>query len=228
MAKSKKMLEARTLRREGKSIKEIAKSLTVSVGSVSSWCRNVVLTNFQIENLARRSTDPFFGKKQEYILKRKRETDNKIRNLREQGIEEIGKLTTREIFLIGVALYWGEGFKKDHQVGLANSDIKVAKFFMYWLLRCFSLTSSQLIFRVTVNASYKERIREIEEYWAQELNVSISDFSKPFFQNTTWKKEYENKEDYHGVVRIKVRKSMDFLRKIHGYIEGLARHTTNV
>jgi len=222
------MLEARTLRREGKSIKEIAKSLTVSVGSVSSWCRNVVLTNFQIENLARRSTDPFFGKKQEYILKRKRETDNKIRNLREQGIEEIGKLTTREIFLIGVALYWGEGFKKDHQVGLANSDIKVAKFFMYWLLRCFSLTSSQLIFRVTVNASYKERIREIEEYWAQELNVSISDFSKPFFQNTTWKKEYENKEDYHGVVRIKVRKSMDFLRKIHGYIEGLARHTTNV
>jgi len=51
--------------------------------------------------------------------------------------------------------------------------------------------------------------------------MHVNQFSKPFFQNTKWKKEYENKENYHGVLRIRVRRSIDLLRKIFGYIEGI-------
>jgi hypothetical protein len=38
------------------------------------------------------------------------------------------------------------------------------------------------------------------------------------------KKEYENKENYHGVLRIRVRRSIDLLRKIFGYIEGISQN----
>lgn len=227
MAKSEQKLKARKIRKEGESIKKIAKLLNVSVGSVSMWCRDIYLTEEQIKKLSLRVTDPYYGRKKKYLEKIKRRTNLKINRLKKQGIKEIGKLTKRDILMIGIALYWGEGFKKDHQVGLATSDTKMAKFFIFWLKKCFDISKRDLILRITANSSYKEKIMEIEKYWSQELNVPINNFSKPFFQQIVWKKEYENKNEYHGVLRIKVRKSQDFLRKISGYIEGLSLGAKN-
>ena len=65
------------------------------------------------------------------------------------------------------------------------------------------------------------KIKELEKYWSKELKIPVDQFSKPFFQKTKWKKEYENKDNYHGVLRIRVRRSIDLLRKIFGYIEGI-------
>ena len=133
MAKSKEKIKARKLRKKGESIKKIANLLHVSVSTASLWCRDVELTDKQIENLRRRQTDPFYGKRLDYYLKKKKEFSSKLLNLKNEGIESIGSLSKREIFLIGVALYWGEGFKKDSLAGLATLDINIAKFFIFWL-----------------------------------------------------------------------------------------------
>ena len=222
MAKSKEKIKARKLRRKGESIKKIANLLKVSVSTVSLWCRDIELTDNQVENLRKRQTDPFYGKRLDYYLKKKKEFSLKLFNLKKEGINSIGKLTEREIFLIGIALYWGEGFKKDSLIGLATLDINIAKFFIYWLSKSFNITSKDLILRITANISYKDKIIELGKYWSKELKIPTNQFSKPFFQNTKWKKEYENKNSYHGVLRIRVRKSIDLLRKIFGYIEGIS------
>ena len=47
MAKSKEQFNARELRKKGKSMKEIAKKLKVSKGSVSLWCKDIELTENQ-------------------------------------------------------------------------------------------------------------------------------------------------------------------------------------
>lgn len=221
MAKSKQKLQAIKLRKKGESIKKIAKLLNVSVSSSSLWCRDVQLTNEQVEKLRKRQTDPFYGKRLDYYLKKKKEFSLKLLNLKNEGINSIGKLTKREIFLIGIALYWGEGFKKDSLVGLATLNINIAKFFIFWLKKSFDIESKDLLLRVTANISYKSKIKELVKYWAEELKIPINQFSKPFFQKTTWKKEYENKDNYHGVLRIRARRSIDLLRKIFGYIEGI-------
>ncbi len=222
MAKSKEKLEARQLRRTGKSIKEIAQFLQVSVGGASLWCRDIILTSQQMENLRKRVTDPYYGKKADYLKRKAEEFSNKIAELKNQGIKEVGQLTNRDIFMIGIALYWGEGFKKDHQVGLATSDVNIANFFIRWLKEIFNISNKELILRLTANNSYKNIVHIMENYWAKELNIPIEQFSKPFFQHSIWKKEYENKNEYHGVIRIKVRKSVDLLRKIYGFIEGVS------
>lgn len=224
MAKSKERIEAKKLRQEGKSIKEIAKLMKVSVGSVSGWCKDIQLTSDQIEQLQKRRTDPFYGKKLEYFLRKKKEFEQKVLALKQEGIKEIGLLSKKEIFLIGVALYWAEGFKKDHQIGFANIDVRMIRFFLFWLKANFQVTDEDLIVRVTANESYRGSIGELEEYWARELNLSRNQFSKPFFQKTQWKKQYENPKQYHGVLRIKVRKSVNFLRKMYGYIEGIGNN----
>ena len=228
MAKSKEKIKARKLRKKGESIKKIANLLKISVSTVSLWCRNVELTDKQIENLRKRQTDPFYGKKLDYYLKKKKEFNLKLLNLKNEGINSIGKLSKREIFLIGVALYWGEGFKKDSLVGLATLDINIAKFFIFWLNKSFGITTKDLILRITANISYKNKINELGKYWSRELKIPVGQFSKPFFQNTKWKKEYENKDNYHGVLRIRVRRSIDLLRKIFGYIEGISSNITKL
>ena len=222
MAKSKEKLRARDLRQKGESIKEIAKILKVSPGSVSVWCRDIELTPSQVKILQKRMLDVNYGNRLRYIRRIKESLNEKIIKLKKEGINEIGKLSEREIFLIGIALYWAEGFKKDHQMGFATSDIKMAKFFLHWLNKAFKITSKDLILRVTANISYKNNVDSLEKYWSNELNIIQNQFSKPFFQKTVWKKEYENKDEYHGIIRIKVRRSVDLLRKIYGYIEGLS------
>lgn len=221
MAKFIQKNKAIKLRQTGLSIKKIAKKLDVSVGSVSVWVRDVVLTKEQIKQLSINATDPFYGKRLNYINKIKRQTDNKIIRLKKEGIKKIGHLSKRELFLIGVALYWSEGFKKDSQVGFANSDPKMINFFLKWLYDCFGYNTNDVFVRVTLNISHLKRIDEVQKYWSKEINIPISFFRKPFYQNVKWKKTYEHPNEYYGVLRIKVLKSKDFLRKIHGFIEGL-------
>lgn len=221
MAKSEKKLLARQLRRGGQSIKSIAKELEVSQGSVSLWCRDIILTDEQLRLLERNARDPNYGKRLQNSLKQRGIRTEKTERLKREGIHEVGTLTKRELLLVGIALYWAEGYKKDSQVGLGSSDPKMMKLYTKWLKDCFGYSTDDLLFRVTVNQSHEYRIDKIVQYWADIFRINTSNFQKSFYQKAKWQKSYEHPEEYFGVLRIRVRKSSDFLRKIHGYIEGL-------
>lgn len=221
MAKSEKKLLAREMRRLGKSIKEIARFLVVSQGSVSIWCRDIVLTSDQLAVLEHNSKDPQYGKRLQNSLKQQGMRIEKTSKLMKEGMNEVGRLSRRELLLVGIALYWAEGYKKDSQVGLGSSDPKMMKLYVKWLKVCFGYSVDDLMFCVTVNESHEYRIVEIIDYWAKLFDVDKSIFQKSFYQKAKWQKIYEHPEEYFGVLRIRVRKSSDFLRKIHGYIEGL-------
>ena len=194
MSKSVQKFEAIRLRKTGKSIKNIAKTLNVSVGSVSSWCRDVKLSPSQKRKLKKDARNPYYAGRGIYIRNLKKRTKLKIKKLGKLGTKKIGKLTKRELFLAGAALYWAEGFKKDTQAGLASLDPVMIKFYIKWLRDCFGYQNDNLIFRVTANVSHEYRIKEIEKYWSKLLDVPLSQFRKPFFQNIKWKKTYENPE----------------------------------
>ncbi len=221
MAKSEKKIQARKLRRDGQSIKSIARDLEVSPGSVSLWCRDILMTREQLDILEKNSKDPYYGKRLQNSLKQQSIRIEKTGRLKAEGIEEVGKLTNRELLLVGIALYWAEGYKKDSQVGLGSSDPRMMQLYVKWLRECFNYSVEDLLFRVTVNESHEYRIKEIVQYWADLFGINISNFQKSFYQKAKWQKSYEHPEEYFGELRIRVRKSSDFLRKIHGYIEGL-------
>lgn len=228
MAKFKEKSEAIELRKNGESIKDIAKKLGVSPGSVSVWCKDVRLTTSQIKELERRSIDPNYGRRLGNSIKQRAKKERKITTLLKEGIDEIGNLTKRELFLVGVALYWAEGFKKDTQVGFANSNPGMINLYIKWLNECCGVKNEDLIMRVALNISHKNRIDDIQKYWSESTKIPLMNFRKPFFQKFKWKKTYENPDEYFGVLRVKVRRSTDFLRRILGWIEGLRLHGTNM
>ena len=225
MSKSVQKIRARELRKQGRSINEIAKKLRVSPSSVSAWCKDIELTPKQIKALEERARDPHYGRRGIYLASLKRKQTLKINKLIKRGAKEIGSLTKRELFLVGVALYWGEGFKKDKQAGIANQDPKIMKMFIRWLQICFGYRITDLVARIIINSSHKRRADEIQNYWSEQTGIPIEQFRKPTLQTIIWKKKYENPNNYYGVLRIKVRKSIDFLRTIHGFIEGLKANT---
>lgn len=185
------------------------------------WCREVILSREQTEILAKSARDPYYGKRFDNIQKQKMARMEKIAKLAYEGEKEVGLLSKRELFLVGIALYWAEGYKKDSQAGLGSSDPGMILLFIKWLKTCFGYSDTDLLVRVTVNEAHEYRIKEITKFWSKLLQIDENQFKKPFYQHVKWKKVYENPEEYFGVLRVRVRKSSDFLRKIRGYIQGL-------
>lgn len=220
MAMFKKRHEARVLRQKGYSINEIARKLEVSKRSVGRWCQNIKLTDQQEAKLWDRANINKVLNFKKYCEKRKRKTKLKIERLNQLGIKEIGKLNNREYFLSGVALYWAEGFKKDERLGFANSDPFMIKFFLKWLEQC-GIKKEDIRLRLGININSKDQTKIIVNYWSKLTKIPLSHFNKTFYQKTVWKKIYYNRDRYHGVLRIRVNRSTDFLRKIKGWIKGL-------
>ena len=221
MIKLKLHQEARRLRKNGFGIKTIAHKLCVSSSGVSKWCRDIILSPGQIEELERRAHDPFYGKRREAILRRKEKRREEIESLKTKGAKEIGALTKREFLLTGASLYWAEGFKKDNRLGFANSDPFMIRFFIRWLLEVCDVPREDIRLRVGLNISHRERIGEIEQYWSKLTGIPPAQFQKPFFQKFIWKKQFPKPQEYFGVLRIRANKQLPLFRKINGFIEGL-------
>lgn len=224
MAKPELKKKARQLRLKGLGIKTIAYKLGVSSSTTSLWCRDIKLTPQQRKELDRRARDPYYGRRKDNILRQKQKKLDIIKSLRKAGIKEIGKLTKRELFLAGVALYWAEGFKKDKRLGFANSDPAMVKFFLNWLIKSCRVPKESIRLRVGLNISHKNRVNKVQDYWSKITGVSKRQFQKPYFQKFTWKKEFPKPEEYFGVLRIRANKQLPLFRKIHGWIEGLKRN----
>ena len=116
------------------------------------------------------------------------------------------------------------GSKEESTRAAASMDAQAAR---AWLL---TLAKSSLAQGAGPSsaAEYAKKIRDLERFWSRELKIPINQFSKPYFQKTKWKKKYENKKLYHGVLRMKVRRSVNLLRKIFGYIEGISKNIPGI
>ena len=108
MAKSRQKIKARQLRKQGRSIKEIAKLLNISKGSASIWCRDIELTKRQTEALYQNMLKGNYAGRIKGARMQKERKEKKIRYYIEKGLKEISKLNKRELFIAGLALYWGE------------------------------------------------------------------------------------------------------------------------
>jgi len=224
MAKPEKKKTARKLRRKGESIKGIAKKLKVSPASVHKWCQDIKLSPGQKEKLEQKVFYALQKGRRKVARNQRQKRLKEIKELKIEGVNEVGSLSKREFFLAGIALYWAEGFKKDSRLGFANSDPNMVKFFLKWLIESCGVAEEKIRLRVGLNISHKERVKEVEDYWSQVTGIPLSQFQKPFFQKFKWKKEFKKPEKYFGVLRIRANKQRRLFRRIHGYIKGLKKN----
>jgi hypothetical protein len=218
MAKSSQKIKARALRKEGKSIKVIAKSLGISSSSASLWCRDIILSESQIFALSENAN--------KNLVLGRRLGSEMHRNKKKAAICEAGKIATekvgtlseKEFFIAGVALYWAEGSKKESGVALSNSDPKMILFMYKWFKKFFELNDSDFMPRIFINAQHKDRIDKVLTFWSSLLELPSERFGKAVLLNIPHKKVYENRETYYGVLSLRVRKSTWIKYQILGMI----------
>lgn len=222
MAKYLLRLKARELRKQGISVKDIAEILRISKSSASIWTRDIILSIEQIEALNKsRLQGAERGRLKSALLQKERWIKNMEAN-KKLGIKKIGKLSDREYLIAGLALYWGEGTRKNRRVEFCNSDPKMIQFLLIWLKRFFFIETKDIKCYISINQIHSGRENIVKHYWENVTNIPSSRFGKIGYKKIVNKKVYENLNDHYGTLAIRVLQPSRFYGKIMGLIEGLS------
>jgi hypothetical protein len=158
--------EARRLRARNWTLAAIAQELGVSKSSVSLWVRDVPFTPSPRRWGPHRRPNPA-------SIKKRAEIDAMNR----RGLERLGVLDELAFLAAGVALYAGEGAKRDGMVMFANTDPSMMRFFARWLRHFFDVDEARLRMRVYLHEGLD--IEVAESHWSDVTNVPRSQFRQP-------------------------------------------------
>jgi hypothetical protein len=166
---------ARDLRAQGWTLGEICDELGVSKASASLWCRDVEIDQAELQ---RRRTVRGLAARQRPPNRLQRAKQEEIERLRLEGRRRIGVLTEREFLVAGLALYAGEGAKRDGFVLFANSDPRMILFFVTWLRHFFPVDESRLRMRLYLHQGLD--LEGAVKFWSVLTRIPPSQFGKPY------------------------------------------------
>jgi transcriptional regulator with XRE-family HTH domain len=175
--KNKEKEDARQLREEGCSIKEISRKVGVSKSSVSIWTRNIVLSEEQQRGLSER------GRSKKSIEKRrmsrlKNEAD-KRQKIIDKAKKRIEKISKHELLLIGSALYWAEGGKTQRGiVRFSNGDPRMIRLMMNFFEKIWQVPIEKMRGYIHIHPHLDEK--RAERYWAKVSGIPLSRFYKTY------------------------------------------------
>lgn len=164
--------EAVKLRLKGWSYSQIKVKLSVSKSTLSGWLAKYPLSNERIRQL--RGSNP-------QRIEKCRNTKAEKKRIRVSGVydrvrKDIGVLNKREIFLAGLFLYWGEGYKSaPATTGIANTDPAILRIFIAWL-KVVEAPIEKIVVRIHI---YSDMDRDATiKYWKDELGLPRSCFGQ--------------------------------------------------
>lgn len=221
MAKSILRLRARELRKAGQSIGAIAEVLVIAKSTVSLWCRDIELSMEQIKKLLANKENGLRLGQINGALAQKNRRIEKTKFYEREGLERFKNLSKEEFFTAGVALYLGEGAKKNRRIEFTNTDPQMIKFMIKWFVELFGVKKENFILSVVINTLHEKREAVVKNFWMDYLNVGPEQFRKMIFVKSKQKKVYENYNNYFGTLRFRILKSTDLCYKMLGFIKGL-------
>lgn len=214
--------QAQMMRRSGKSIKTIASLLGVSPSSVSRWCATIELSPAQKVSLdaARRAA----GLKAlaPWVARNRQLKQADVTAQLAAGTADVGNMTMRDLFILGLGLYWGEGYKRGSQeCGFTNSDPAIIRTILRWFRDCYQVDSTRIIARVTINNLYRAEAERIMCDWSKDTQIPLSQFGSPSFISGYGKLSRDTRT-YRGTLRIKVRNGTSLRRRILASLDSVA------
>ncbi|KKR48937.1 MAG: hypothetical protein UT86_C0002G0112 [Candidatus Magasanikbacteria bacterium GW2011_GWC2_40_17] len=189
--------KALSLRKKGLSYSQIKREIKVSKSTLSSWLYFLPLSKKRIDELRNKNLDRIEKFRNTMFEKRKKRMEEIF--CREK--ELLLPLNKRELFLIGLGLYWGEGSKQDwSRVALANTDPNILKFFIKWLTDIHKISRTDL--RIGLQLYPDMNIKEEIDFWSEYLKISSDQFIKPYIKKNISKRINHKGGFGHGTCTI--------------------------
>ena len=208
------------LRKQGFTYSEILERVKIAKSTLSSWLHSVGLA----KHIQHRITEKKRLAALRGSLARKNTRIALTKRIFQEARSDISNITSRELWLMGIMLYWAEGSKeKEHHPGsgiqFSNSDPGMIRLFLIWLLRICKIQKNQIIFEIYIHENSKNNIPKVQYYWAQTTRFPVRSFDRVYFKRNRVKPNRKNIGDlYFGLLRVKVRASSTLNRKIAGWV----------
>lgn len=224
----KDKIAAAKLRLSGKSYTEIMRALGVPKSTLSGWFSDVVLSDNLRRAIAERTSEKSLAgllrhNKNQTFLAQKRALQN-----RREGMGAVGAISQRDLFVIGVALYWAEGYKRlkirnrqeitHHPISLTNSDPHLVKMFLKFVRECLHVPEEKIKASIRIFEHHNEKT--LLKFWQRETNIPPQNFKKTYYgisRSSQGKRPFNRLPN--GVIQIVVADTPLF-HKIMGHIEG--------
>lgn len=210
------------LRKAGRTYSEILSEIPIAKSTLSEWLKSVQLATPQKQRLTKKRKEASLRGGQA----RHKARISEVEALEHKGRAEVDTLSARELWLIGIALYWAEGSKQyEHSpstgIMFSNSDPQMIHVFLKWLKQ-MNVPSSEIYFELYVHDTRKSEALTFKNWWVRQLDISPRQLNRIYFKKGNPKTNRKNIADlYHGLVRIKVNSSTILNRKINGWIHGI-------
>jgi hypothetical protein len=191
------------LRKRGFSYSEIRKEINASKSSLSKWCRDVILSVDQLERLKNKKLT---GGEKGRLLGAKvnqKKRESQIKEMFDFGKKEVGKLSQRERFIAGIALYIGDGLKGDKAIGFSNSDPIAIKFMMSWLREFAEIPENKFHGQIWIHDNLDEK--KARTYWSKLTKIPENQFAKSYIaKNKVGSNKIRKQLHRYGVLAIRV------------------------
>jgi hypothetical protein len=216
-AKDELRARARELRTKGKDYDEIVAELGVSKSSVSLWVRNLPLPEHLRYETVKQRREAGLAR---YWVQERRLREAARVAVSTAATNEIGRLTDREILIAGAIAYWCEGAKnKPHRrsdrIDFINSDPRMIKFFLRFL-ETAGVSRDRLVFQISIHETAD--LAAAQRFWLETIGIEDAQFNRPLIKRHKPRTIRKNiGADYHGCLRIQVRRSIELYRKVEGW-----------
>ena len=188
--------KAINLRKQGYSIKEIAKLLSIAKSTSSAWLGNILLSPKAQKRLkSRRILGQY---KSMEIARQKREKQQLI--LTDEANKLLTKIVlTPDIYKLCCALlFWCEGNKNTTSLKFTNSDPILISNFLYLLRAGFNIDESKLRALVHIH-EYHDDLSQ-KKFWSEITKIPLSQFHRSYKKPNTGKRYKDNYPGCLGLV----------------------------
>lgn len=211
--------QAIELRKKGWSYNIIHDRLKVAKSTLSHWLRDVPSTpNAAVIKRIKA------GPARAGALNHQKRIDS-IKKAKSLALQDIGNLTKRDLFMIGLGLYIGEGSKQYEDIRITNSDPNVIKMAIKWFRIVCEVPEENFTIVAHLYPDISEKLALT--FWSELTQLPLTQFGKSQIDRRTNKTYKKARILPYGTVDIRVRACGNprlgvlLHRRIIGWIEAI-------
>lgn len=213
--------KAIALRKKGYSYGMILDEIDVSKSTLSSWFKDIpFIPNKEFITRVKRG---FFKSGQ--IRHNQRVAS--IKKIKSLAKVELGKISERDLWMLGIGLYIGEGSKAYEMIRVINSDPKVIKLAIKWFINICDLKIENV--GITLHLYPDNDIKKCVQYWSKATNIPEQQFRKTQVDRRINKSIKKNRMLPYGTAHVSIVSNgnsdfgVNLHRRIMGWIENSLR-----
>ena len=214
--------KAFSLRNKGYSYNLIADKIGMSKSTLSCWFKDIPFSPNKLV-LKRIKTGPYISGQKSH--------EKRVRNIlkiRELAKKELGIISKRDLWMVGIGLYIGEGSKTYETIRIINSDPKVITLTIKWFKNICNLEIKNIT--IAIHLYPDNDVNKCLEFWSKTTGLPIEQFRKTQIDRRIDKSNKKKRKLPYGTAHLTIvsngntERGVNLHRKITGWIEGILEY----